>query len=212
MFRTQSAWLHHGPFYKGSRTTENSVWFSSFKMCNVRWHRVKFDSNKWTDAASKWSRKREFGTAFILSPPLVPRAMQNLWAIACELCGVQHGMRACFPRTNCPLGGNAAKLKVLSRLPVLQPEPLAIAAARRQSCCSERARAALWGSGTSDIRCWSCTALDPGTARSCGQQAGLGAWHKDAEHAWALTPTGVSDTRPAVYMKSSSLPGNMDGK
>lgn len=107
-----------------------------------------------TNAASKWSRKREFGTAFILSPPLVPRAMQNLWAIACEPCGAQHGVRACFPRTNCPLGGNAAKLKVLSRLPVLQPEPLAIAAARRQSCCSERARAALWGSGSSDIRCW----------------------------------------------------------
>lgn len=74
--------------------------------------------------------------------------------IACEPRGVQRGIRAFLPRTNCPFGDNAAKLKACCGLPVLQPEPLPFAMARRQTLCSEeRAPAALPGSGTSDIRC-----------------------------------------------------------
>lgn len=148
--------------------------------------------------------KRIRTTAFIPSPPLSPGATKN---IARELRGAQCVIRACLPGTHRPLGDKAAKFKACCRLPVLQPEPLPIGIAGKQSRCSEeRAHACATGQRHFGYRpADSRTTLHPGSAQSRRQkEREFVAWEKDAERAWAAVLAGAADISPALCMKSSS--------
>lgn len=155
---------------------------------------------KGADTASKWSGRREFGTtASKPSPPRASRAMKN---ITSELRGGQHGIHACLPRTSCPLGDNAAKLKACCQSCNPNPVPWLLPG----NPAAQRRGLPLWQFGYPLMD--SCTTLDLGPAHACGQRdRGLMARDEDAERAWAVILAGAADASPALCMKSPCSQG-----